>query len=130
MWYASFHYRFLSFHFFFLFVHFFTLFCISSTCSPSSCSPSLCPLPASPHPLVIQDADGLRIHTPLGECCVGDTGSQCPASLVSCRRSPIQGVDIPDFSCLTRYFVHVSFLWLPGSGWIKTLISHQCVLQQ
>lgn len=34
------------------------------------------------------------------------------------------------FPCLTRYFVHVSFLWLPGSGWIKNPKSHQCVLQQ
>lgn len=50
-----------------------------------------------------------------------------PSICVSCRRSPVLGADIPDFSCLTRYFVPVSFLWLSGSEWIKILnISPAC----
>lgn len=63
--------------------------------------------------------------TLLVESCVGDW-YLLSCIFVSFRRSPFQGTDIPDFPCLTRYFVHVSFVWLPGSGWIKTPKSHQC----
>lgn len=98
---------------------------------PSWPSPLVCHFAPScfPHPLVIQDADGLG-YTPPGEELFGRHWQSVPGILFSCWRSPIQGADIPDFSCLTRYFVHASFLWLPGSGWIRTLTSHQCVLRQ
>lgn len=97
----------------------------SPACRPFSDHPILLP-----QPVVISKAAGLGC-TPLGKCVVVDWRSHSvPCITVSCPRCPFQGDDIPDFSCLTRYFVHVSFLRLPGSGWIRTLKSHQSVLQQ
>lgn len=76
-----------------------------------------------PHAVVIQDADFCRC-IPMGIVLKRDTGSQSPAPLVSYRRSPVQGADIPNFSCLTCYFVRVSFLWLPGLERFRIVISH------
>lgn len=93
----------------------------SSSSLPLAVHPLVFPISSPPSPLLLPSSSRysgcwwIRVHTTGGVLC-GRHWQSVPGILVSCRRSPFQGADIPDFSCLTRYFVHVSFSGFLAQG--------------